>query len=92
MYLKTSLTSVSFTVLSLLLILNLIYFSEEDIVNFFPLSRKESRVHQELTDTFSIEEMSISGDDEEEEDLHLVPPQTVYKKFACCPFTFCVIM
>ncbi|KAH0809974.1 hypothetical protein GEV33_012815 [Tenebrio molitor] len=57
--------------------------SEEDIVNFFPLSRKESRIHQELTDTFSIEEMSISGDDEEEEDLHLVPPQTVYKKFAC---------
>ncbi|CAH0550961.1 unnamed protein product [Brassicogethes aeneus] len=46
--------------------------SEEDIVNFFPLSRKESRVHHELTDTFSIEEMSISGDDEEEEDeLHL---------------------
>ncbi|KAJ3648869.1 hypothetical protein Zmor_020638 [Zophobas morio] len=66
--------------------------SEEDIVNFFPLSRKESRIHQELTDTFSIEEMSISGDDEEEEDLHLVPPQTVYKKFACCPFSFCVIM
>ncbi|XP_017769464.1 PREDICTED: uncharacterized protein LOC108557465 [Nicrophorus vespilloides] len=66
--------------------------SEEDIVNFFPLSRKESRVHQELTDTFSIEEMSISGDDEEEEDLHLVPPQTVYKKFACCSFTLCVIL
>lgn len=67
-------------------------FSEEDIVNFFPLSRKESKAHQELTDTFSIEEMSISGDDEEEEDLHLVPPQTVYKKFGCCPMSFCVIM
>lgn len=66
-------------------------FSEEDIVNFFPLSRKESRLHQELTDTFSIEEMSIS-DDDDEEDLHLVPPQTVYKKFACCPISFCVIM
>ncbi|KAJ8960180.1 hypothetical protein NQ318_003903, partial [Aromia moschata] len=65
---------------------------EEDIVNFFPLSRKESRVHQELTDTFSIEEMSISGDDEEEEDLHLVPPQTVYKRFDCCSFSLCVIM
>ncbi|KAJ8933166.1 hypothetical protein NQ314_014173 [Rhamnusium bicolor] len=66
--------------------------SEEDIVNFFPLSRKESRVHHELTDTFSIEEMSISGDDEEEEDLHLVPPQTIYKRFECCSFSFCVIM
>lgn len=70
-----------------------LFFSEEDIVNFFPLSRKESRAHQEITDTFSIEEMSISGDDEEEEeDLHLVPPQTAYKKIACCPFTFCVIL
>ncbi|XP_030749466.1 uncharacterized protein LOC115877454 [Sitophilus oryzae] len=66
--------------------------SEEDIVNFFPLSRKESRMHQELTDTFSIEEMSISGDDDDEDDLHLVPPQTVYKKFDCCPFNFCVIL
>ena len=71
-----------------------IYFcsSEEDIVNFFPLSRKESRIHHELTDTFSIEEMSISGDEDEEEDLHLVPPQTIYRKFSCCPFTLCVIM
>ncbi|XP_076257485.1 uncharacterized protein LOC143194720 isoform X2 [Rhynchophorus ferrugineus] len=66
--------------------------SEEDIVNFFPLSRKESRIHQELTDTFSIEEMSISGDEDDEEDLHLVPPQTVYKRFGCCTFSFCVIM
>ncbi|XP_065167471.1 uncharacterized protein [Atheta coriaria] len=66
--------------------------SEEDIVNFFPLSRKESRVHQELTDTFSIEEMSISGDEDDEEDLHLVPPQAVYKKFACCSFTLCAIL
>ncbi|XP_019866906.1 uncharacterized protein LOC109595912 [Aethina tumida] len=66
--------------------------SEEDIVNFFPLSRKESRVHQELTDTFSIEEMSISGDDEEEDELNLVPPSKIYKKFGCCPFSFCVIM
>ncbi|XP_060528810.1 uncharacterized protein LOC132703512 [Cylas formicarius] len=65
--------------------------SEEDIVNFFPMSRKESKGHQELTDTFSIEEMSISGDDDEE-DLHLVPPQTIYKKFGCCSFNFCVIM
>lgn len=65
-------------------------FSEEDIVNFFPLSRKESRAHQELTDTFSIEEMSISGD--EEEDLHLVPPQPVYRRFACCSFPVCVIL
>lgn len=56
------------------------------------MSRKESKAHQELTDTFSIEEMSISGDDEEEEDLHLVPPQTVYKKFGCCPMSICVIM
>lgn len=68
------------------------FFSEEDIVNFFPLSRKESRINQELTDTFSIEEMSISGDDEEEEDLHLVPPQTTYKKFSCCSFTLCSIL
>ncbi|KAI4468628.1 hypothetical protein QE152_g1016 [Popillia japonica] len=66
--------------------------SEEDIVNFFPLSRKESRVHQELTDTFSIEEMSISGDEEEEEDLHLVPPQTIYRKLSCCPFSVCAIL
>ncbi|KAK4885778.1 hypothetical protein RN001_002049 [Aquatica leii] len=64
--------------------------SEEDIVNFFPLSRKESRAHQELTDTFSIEEMSISGD--EEEDLHLVPPQPVYRRFACCPFPVCIVL
>ncbi|XP_018329666.1 uncharacterized protein LOC108740010 [Agrilus planipennis] len=64
--------------------------SEEDIVNFFPLSRKESR-KEELTDTFSIEEMSISGD-EEEEDLHLVPPQPVYKNFRCCPMTVCTLL
>lgn len=67
------------------------FFSEEDIVNFFPLSRKESRTHQELTDTFSIEEMSISGD-EEEDDLHLVPPQTTYKRFGCCPIVACVLL
>lgn len=69
-------------------------FSEEDIANFFPLSRKESRIHhQEITDTFSIEEMSISGDEEEdEEDLHLVPPQTTYKGLKCCPMTFCTIL
>nr|CAI5830301.1 unnamed protein product [Callosobruchus analis] len=66
--------------------------SEEDIVNFFPLSRKETRIHQELTDTFSIEEMSISGDDEEEEDLHLVPPQTNHKRFKCCPISMCTII
>ncbi|CAH1995871.1 unnamed protein product [Acanthoscelides obtectus] len=66
--------------------------SEEDIVNFFPLSRKETRIHQELTDTFSIEEMSISGDDEEEEDLHLVPPQTNYRRFKCCPISMCTII
>ncbi|XP_022908166.1 uncharacterized protein [Onthophagus taurus] len=66
--------------------------SEEDIVNFFPLSRKESRVHHELTDTFSIEEMSISGDEDDEEDLHLVPPQTIYRKLTCCPFSKCVIL
>lgn len=65
--------------------------SEEDIVNFFPNARKESKVHQELTDTFSIEEMSISGDDEEE-DLHLVPPNTVYKTFKCCMSPSCTII
>ncbi|XP_050509490.1 uncharacterized protein LOC126886582 [Diabrotica virgifera virgifera] len=65
--------------------------SEEDIVNFFPQARKESKVHHELTDTFSIEEMSISGDDEEE-DLHLVPPTTIYKTFKCCPFSTCTII
>lgn len=58
------------------------YYSEEDIVNFFPVNRaKENR--QELTDTFSIEEMSVSGP-EDEDDLHLVPPLPVYKKFGCC--------
>lgn len=69
-------------------------YSEEDIANFFPASRKESRIHhQELTDTFSIEEMSISGDDEEEEDdLHLVPPKTTYKGLKCCPVNFCTIL
>lgn len=78
----------------MVLIIFSFYTSEEDIVNFFPLSRKESKAHhhQELTDTFSIEEMSISGDDEEEEDLHLVPPQTVYRKFGCCPFNMCVLL
>ncbi|XP_074036747.1 uncharacterized protein isoform X1 [Leptinotarsa decemlineata] len=65
--------------------------SEEDIVNFFPLARKESRIHHELTDTFSIEEMSISGDDEEE-DLHLVPPTTFYKNIKCCSSSCCAIM
>ncbi|CAH1114345.1 unnamed protein product [Psylliodes chrysocephalus] len=65
--------------------------SEEDIANFFPQARKESKVHHELTDTFSIEEMSISGDDEEE-DLHLVPPTTIYKTFKCCSFSTCNIL
>ncbi|KAK9878544.1 hypothetical protein WA026_022441 [Henosepilachna vigintioctopunctata] len=59
--------------------------SEEDIINFFPVSRKETRVHQEISDTFSIEEMSISGeDDDDEEDLHLIPPQTTISSFSCC--------
>ncbi|KAL3286368.1 hypothetical protein HHI36_000875 [Cryptolaemus montrouzieri] len=59
--------------------------SEEDIINFFPISRKESRIHQEISDTFSIEEMSISGgEDEDEEDLHLIPPQTDFTSFSCC--------
>lgn len=50
-------------------------------------------MHQEITDTFSIEEMSISGDEEEdEEDLHLVPPQTTYKRLKCCPIKFCTIL
>lgn len=71
------------------------YFSEEDVVNFFPISRmKDSRQHQELTDTFSIEEMSVSGGEEEEEDLHLVPPTPVYKRFGCCgvPTDKCSLM
>ncbi|CAG9860677.1 unnamed protein product [Phyllotreta striolata] len=66
--------------------------SEEDVANFFPHARKESKVHQELTDNFSIEEMSISGDEDEEEDLHLVPPTSVRKTFKCCQFTVCNIL
>lgn len=59
--------------------------SEEDVVNFFPISRAKDPRQQELTDTFSIEEMSVSGgEEEEEEDLHLVPPTPVYKRFGCC--------
>ncbi|XP_044746028.1 uncharacterized protein LOC123307689 [Coccinella septempunctata] len=67
--------------------------SEEDIINFFPASRKDPRVHQEISDTFSIEEMSISGgEDEDEEDLHLIPPQKNFAKFSCCQCSSCTIV
>lgn len=66
--------------------------SEEDIINFFPLSRKESKTHQEISDTFSIEELSISGDEDEEEDLHLVPPSTIYRTVTCCPTSSCTLL
>ncbi|XP_045470018.1 uncharacterized protein LOC123677503 [Harmonia axyridis] len=67
--------------------------SEEDIINFFPAARKEPRVHQEISDTFSIEEMSISGaEDEDEEDLHLIPPQQNFSKISCCRCSSCTIV
>lgn len=66
------------------LFLRLRFYSEEDVANFFPIARaKEVHKHQDLTDTFSIEELSISGDDDED-DLHLVPPAPLRRSYECC--------
>ncbi|XP_063225344.1 protein FAM219A [Bacillus rossius redtenbacheri] len=52
----------------------------DDDVNFFPLARiKDGK--QELTDTFSIEALDVSPD---EDDLDLLPPQPVYERRLCC--------
>lgn len=60
---------------------NFHYYSDEDLpVNFFP-STKDKAVKQELTDTFSIEEMDMSPD--EDEDLNLEPPKQI-KRHWCC--------
>lgn len=56
-------------------------FSDEDLpVNFFP-SSKDKAVKQELTDTFSIEEMDMSPD--EDEDLNLEPPKQIKRRWCC---------
>lgn len=55
--------------------------SDEDIpVHFFPAA-KERLGRQELSDTFSIEELELSPD---EDDLNLVPPKQMYHRWACC--------
>lgn len=56
--------------------------SEED-VHFFPMDKPS--VKAELTDTFSIEEMEVSAD---EDDLHLLPPKNASRSLLCCPFNF----
>jgi hypothetical protein len=54
-------------------------FSDEDIpVHFFPASKAQ---RQELSDTFSIEELELSPD---EDDLNLVPPKQMYQRCGCC--------
>ncbi|KAF4521919.1 hypothetical protein B566_EDAN007474 [Ephemera danica] len=54
---------------------------DEDIpVHFFPAA-KERLGRQELSDTFSIEELELSPD---EDDLNLVPPKQMYHRWACC--------
>lgn len=70
----------------------LIYCSEEDI-NFFPVKMRDGR--QELSDTFSIENLPLSGGEEDEDDLDLLPPQKPLRKCGCCGLSFstgCSIM
>ncbi|XP_046398573.1 uncharacterized protein LOC124165281 isoform X2 [Ischnura elegans] len=69
--------------------------SEEEI-HFFPVSSSAGKGgniamgRQVLTDTFSIEGLDLSGEDEEEEDdddeddLNLVPPKLHYQTCTCC--------
>ncbi|XP_034245610.1 uncharacterized protein LOC117647800 [Thrips palmi] len=59
--------------------------SEEDI-NFFPVKMRDGR--QELTDTFSIENLPLSGGEEDEDDLDLLPPQKPHRKWGCCGLSF----
>ncbi|XP_059489945.1 protein FAM219A [Neocloeon triangulifer] len=55
--------------------------SDDDLpVNFFP-SAKDKAARQELTDTFSIEEMEMSP--EEDEDLNLEPPKQALNNWCC---------
>ncbi|XP_071439011.1 uncharacterized protein [Hetaerina americana] len=79
--------------------------SEEEI-HFFPVSSSAGKGNipmgrQVLTDTFSIEGLDLSGEEEEEEDeddeddLNLVPPKLHYQSCTCCvlPVTCgCAIM
>lgn len=59
--------------------------SEEDI-NFFPVKMRDGR--QELSDTFSIENLPLSGGEEDEDDLDLLPPQKPHRKWGCCGLSF----
>ncbi|CAB3385136.1 Hypothetical predicted protein [Cloeon dipterum] len=58
--------------------------SDEDLpVNFFPSTKDKTATRQELTDTFSIEEMEMSP--EEDEDLNLEPPKQIKSSWCCAP-------
>ncbi|KAL0278854.1 UNVERIFIED_CONTAM: hypothetical protein PYX00_000545 [Menopon gallinae] len=57
--------------------------SDEDI-HFFPTKLP---VKQELTDTFSIEEIQVTPDEDDEDDLNLLPPKPTYQRISICCFT-----